>query len=180
MESRTGEESVENLPDQTAERKPEWITWSSLSTMAMAMITAVGILLSSVAMNEFFLERTTELVKLPQLSVARISIEMLESKHEILASLGETIDEEEIRRVAKYREEEAELEAAIAREDEISLSALMERRLFAIGVALLSIATTMSAASIVVVRKNIWVAGLVFGALGTGFATFATYTMLTS
>ncbi len=161
-----------------AEGDPKWLTWISISTMAMAVITAVGILLAGITLNEFFFERTQELVELSRLGVDRVNMEVLESKHHILTVLGEPLDSAEVQKLEDYRQEALVLAPLVAEEDELSRRALFEHELFAIGVTLLSIAITITAVSAILKKKSMWFSGLAVGALGAGFVLFATVAMI--
>ena len=180
MESGLTEEARDILSEGSQEGKPQWVTWSSLSTMIMAMITAVGILLAGITLNEFFLERTVELIEVSEAGVDRVQIEVLESKHEILASMNQPVSSEEIARIRELRDEVEEKEAAIALEDAASRLALFEHELFAIGVTLLSMAITMSAVAVIMTRKRIWQVGILLGMVGFGFVAFAIYMMISN
>ena len=161
-----------------SETDPQWLTWISISTMAMAVITAVGILLAGITLNEFFLERTQELVELNRLGVDRVNMEVLESKLHILTVLGEPLDSDEVQKLQDYREEASVLAPLVAEEDAVSRRALFEHELFAIGVTLLSIAITITAVSAILKKKSLWFSGLAVGALGAGFVAVATITMV--
>ena len=178
MELGTSEEAQEVLAVGSSGERPRWVTWVSLSTMVMAMITAVGILLAGLTLNEFFLERTEELMEASNAGVDRVRIEILETKHGLLESMGEMIDEEEVARIRELEEEVVELEAKVALEDERSRLALLEHELFAVGVTLLSIAITMSAVAVIVSQRRIWTTGLAVGALGACLVAYAIFRMV--
>ena len=158
--------------------KPRWVTFVSVGTLAMAMISAVGILLAGITLNEFFVERTAELMEVSQLGVDRVNIEVLQTRHEVMEALGHPVSEEEIERLRRFEEDARELEAEIDREDAISKEALLEHELFAIGVTLLSIAIALSAVSMIMTNKTPWFVGIAFGGVGGAFIVFAIGRML--
>ncbi len=167
------------VEDDEAQRKsPRWITLNTVSTLVLAMIIAVGILLSGITLNQFLVQRTAEVMDVSKLNADRISIEILESKHDVLTSLGLSPDEAEIERIREYRRHAEEMNARIAEEGEGGEVSLREHELFAVGVALLSIAITMSAVSNLLKEKRIWMAGLAFGFVGSGFVIAGVSEML--
>ena len=183
MEIDSAEEATGLILEEasrTEDGRPRWTLWASISTMIMAMVTAVGVLLSGITLNEFFVERTAQMMEVSRLGVDTLGIEVLESKHEILARLGSAPDPDELKRIEAFRAEARFLEKDIVREGEISGLALWEHELFAIGVTILSLAVALSAVSILLTRRPFWFASLGFGATGTGFVFVGVYLMFTA
>ncbi len=82
----------EEVQEENKDEKSQWIGLVSLSAMVMALLSALGALLAAVAANELMVERTKEILEISHLEADRIDIELLKSKHAILASLGEVLD----------------------------------------------------------------------------------------
>lgn len=166
----------ESLKDGEGE-KSRWIAWVALSTMVMALLSALGVLLAGVAVNELMIERTKEILEVSHLEADRIDVELLKSKHAILTSLGETLDNSEIEKIRKYQDKIEELKTDVALEEARVQRTIFEHELFAIGVTLLSIAITLCGMSVITKRRKIWAVGLVIGVIGASFVGSGIYKM---
>ena len=149
-----------------------------LSTMVMALLSAVGALLAVFTANQLMIERTREVLEISRLEADCINIELLKSKHAILMSLGESLDNSEIEKIRKYQDKIDKLETDVESEEAKVQRGIFEHELFAIGVTLLSIAITLRAMSVVVKHKKIWVVGLVVGVIGASFLGIGIYKMI--
>lgn len=180
------EETAEAAHDQIKEKslkeggeeKPQWIDWVAISTMAMAIFTALGALLAGITANEMMVNRTKEILEFAQMETDRIEIELLKSKHEILTSLGVTVDDSEIERIRKNKREFEEMKADVEAVESEARKRIYEHELFAIGATLLSIAITLCGVSVVVMQKKIWAIGLVVSVIGVGFIGMGIYSMI--
>jgi hypothetical protein len=152
--------------EEGTERHPRWHRQVALTTMIMALLAAFGSLLAGITANEALLERTIEIIEVSYLEGDRVYVETLRAKHEILAAVGETPNSAEFEAVLAFEEEMRELEADAAREEELVLATAHTHMIFAVAVTLLALGITLGGTAVVVERKLLWVAGLVFGAAG--------------
>jgi len=163
---------LESLEQDGEQKKAHrWHKFVAMSTLLMAMLTAVGALLAGITAEEALFERTEEIIEFTILEGDRVEVEVLKAKHEILTSLGEIPDETDIKKIQAYEAEIDELEITTANEDVVILSMMNSHLMFAIAVTLLSVGITMSGMSIIVEQKWLWIAGFVFaiaGAIGVG------------
>jgi hypothetical protein len=139
--------------------------------MIMALLAAIAGLLAGMSANEALLERTQEIIKFSQLEGDRACVETLKAKHEILTALGETPDPVEVEIVAASERETRELATVTAREEAMALANARTHLIFAVAVTLLSLGITVGGMAVVLERKALWAAGLLFGtvgAVGTG------------
>jgi len=97
----------------------------------------------------------------------RTDIEVLKSKHEILALLGANPDSSEIKRICKYQDHSKILKKDIKPDESKVKRVIAVHEVFAIGITLLSIGITLK--GMVVKTRKIWSAGLLFVAIGVGF-----------
>ena len=74
-------------------RVKRWHKKVALSTLILALLAALGGLLSGITAQESQFEKIEEVINLTILENDRISVDVLKAKHEILISLGETPDE---------------------------------------------------------------------------------------
>ena len=156
----------EELQRKNDEDGMRWTGWVLLSTMALALLSALAALLAGFTANEAVLERTQELLEVSYYESDRLNMEILKSKHEILISLGETPSRAKIDRIRKYEDEVSRLKLSVSKEELKAQEAIFEHELFAIGVTLFSIAITLCGMALVVQRRRIWGVGLVFGLAG--------------
>jgi hypothetical protein len=143
--------------------------WVALSTMVMALLSALGALMAGITANEVMVERTTELLQTSEESADRLDVEMLRSKHAILVSLGEVPDPGEAARIAGYEADQEALAAETSGEESEVGTSLAAHERFALGVTLLSVAITLSGVTLVTKRKAAWGVGLSAAAVGVAF-----------
>ena len=62
----------EELLEEAGEGKSQWIDWVSISTMVMALLAALGALLSGITANEMMVDRTKEILEFAQMETDRI------------------------------------------------------------------------------------------------------------
>lgn len=176
------EESVEVahelIREEVSRKTSRWIEWVAISTMVMALFSALGALLAASTSNELMIKRTKEILEVSQLNADRTDIEILKSKHVLLESLGKKPEASDVERIKNYSYEIRDLKTdAESKERQITLT-LYEHELFGIGVTLLSIAITLSGMAVVIKEKKIWFVGLMFAALGTSFLGAGLFKML--
>ena len=146
---------------------PRWHKHVALTTLILALLTAVGAMLASMSANQSLIDRTQEIIELNSLEGDRIYLETLKSKHEILTTLGETPDQAEIKAITAIEKEIQELDMQAAGEETLVFTATTSHHIFVIAVAMLSLGTALCGMSIIVNQKFLWGAGLLFGAVGT-------------
>ena len=146
---------------------PRWHKHVALTTLVMALLTALGVMLASMSATQSLIERTQEIIEVNSLEGDRVYVETLKSKHEILTALGETPDQAEITTIAAIEEEMLELEIKTVGDESLVTTTTKAHNIFAIAVALLSLGTALCGMSIIVNQKFLWGAGLIFGAVGT-------------
>ena len=152
--------------DEAKQKSPGWHRQVALSSLVLALLTALGGLLAGVTGQEVLLERTKEIIELSRLEGDRVSIEILEAKHEIMASLGQAADPEEIAQIRAYEEQERELSRDVRYEEEQVQAFDYANNILAIAVTVLSVGITLSGMAVVVEEKRLWLVGLIIGAGG--------------
>ncbi len=154
-------------PQEVGDGHPRWHKHVALTTLVMALLTALGAMLAGMSATQSLIDRTQEIIEVNSLESDRIYLETLKSKHEILTTLGETPDQAEIEAIAAIEKEIQELDTQAAGEETLVLTDTRSHHIFAIAVALLSLGTALCGMSIIVNQKFLWGAGLLFGAIGT-------------
>lgn len=164
----TVHELIREELDQDHDRDiKSWINWVALSTMVMALLSAMGALLAANASTELMVERTNEILEVTRLQGDRIDVELLQSKHVILDSLGKAIDSSELEKIRKFQEEIQLLRAESQADEAMAQAAIFEHYLFEISVTFLSIGITLSGMSVITRKRHVWMVGLVFAFVGT-------------
>ena len=144
-----------------------WHKQVAISTLIFALLAALGGLLSGITANQSLQERMEEILNLEVLEGDRVSVEILKSKHEILASLGKVPDEGELLAISEFEAEISEKKADIAREESVTTLAEQTHLVFAIAVAVLAAGISLCGMAVVVSEKWLWYVGLIVGSLGS-------------
>jgi hypothetical protein len=146
---------------------PRWHKHVALTTLVLALLTALGAMLAGISANQSLIDRTEEIIEVNSLESDRINVEIIKSKHEILISLGETPDQTEIETIDAFENEAQELDTETVGDESLVNTTIKVHHIFAIAVALVSLGTALCGMSIIVNQKFLWSVGLVFGAIGT-------------
>ena len=149
-----------------AHRAPRWHRLVALSTLVFALLAAVGALLAGITAHEAVLERTEQAIEISVLEGDRVTIEIVKAQNEILASLGQAPDPEDIALIEAYNERVAELSRETEQEEDAAQEANSSHLTLAIAVTILSVGITLCGMSIVADQRWLWVAGLLFGLAG--------------
>jgi hypothetical protein len=146
---------------------PRWHKHVALTTLVLALLTALGAMLAGMSSHQAMIDRTQEIIEVDSFDGDRIYVETLKVKHEILTALGETPDQAEITTIAAIEEEMLELEIKTFDDESLVETTTRSHHIFAIAVALLSLGTALCGMSIIVNQMYLWGVGLLFGAIGT-------------
>lgn len=164
--------------DEGASQIQRWHKLVAFSTLIMALLAALGGLLSGITAQVSQREMIQEVLNLTILEGDRVSVEVLKAKHEILYSLGETPDETEIETIRDLEKEiEAKRKEVIA-EGSLAQTSGQTHMIFAISVAVLAAGISLSGMSIVVSQKWLWVVGMIVGAVGVVGISWGLISML--
>jgi hypothetical protein len=164
---------------QMDEKSPQDMKWHrqvALSTLLMALITAVGALLAGMTAHEALLDRTEELIAITIDENDRVRVEVLEAKMEIMAALGEAPNPADLAQIQIYQAEIEAMEEEAAQVEARVRAINTPHLILAISVTLLSVGIALSGMSIIVAQKSLWFAGLivgVVGGIGVGLGIFA-------
>lgn len=168
----------EELAEAEKDGSLPWLEKVALVTMIMALLSALGALAAAFSANELMLDRTEEILESSEASNATLEIELLSSKHEILESLGESPDPEELERVREFQARAREAKSSATQSEASVQKTLPEHERFAIGVSLLSIAITLSGMSIVTTSRRLWFLSLTLGLFGAALLAVGFFKMI--
>ena len=152
--------------DEDGWERKKWHKQVALSTLVMAVFAAVSGLLAGITAQTALLDRTAELIEYSILEGDRVNVEVLKAKHDLLISLGETPDEDEVNQIEAFEIEIKQLVKQTSLDETSVNLANTTHLIFSISVTLLAIGITIGGMSIIVELKWLWMAGMVFGAAG--------------
>jgi hypothetical protein len=144
-----------------------WITQVALSTLVMALLSALGALMAAISAHESLLERTQEVLDFVRLQNDRLEIEVLRAKHDLLRQSGVEPAASELSRIRAYETDLLRMTEQTTEEEAVVRTSAHAHLVFAIAVTLLSVGITLSGISMIARRRPLWIAGLAFGLAGT-------------
>lgn len=145
---------------------PGWHKLVAITTMIMALLAAIGGMMTAISSHEALVERTRAIIELNYLEGDRLYVETVKNKHEMLIALGETPDPAEIESIALYEESMEGEKGNIAQEAALALTAGNVHVVFAVAVTLLSLGITLGGMAVIVETMWLWVAGILIGGAG--------------
>lgn len=164
--------------EQEKESEKKFVGIVAMSTMVMALFSAIGALFAGISANDAMLVRTAEILTETRLETDRLEIDILAGNALMLEALGLEVDEEMLAQIEIDREEMAEFAAEVEfAEDEVELVMVAHERL-AVGVTLLSIAITLAGMALVTRRRPIWYLGLGLSVVGAAYVVVGLQTHL--
>jgi 1,4-dihydroxy-2-naphthoate octaprenyltransferase len=156
----------ETETDETAPKEHHWHKLVALSTLIMALLAAVGGLLSGITAHEAQLEKIEEISALTILEGDRVSVEILKTKHELLINLGEIPNEKELETIRDFEKEIDEKETEVSQDERLAQLMGQTHLVFAISVTIIAAGISISGMSVIVQQKWLWAVGMVLGAVG--------------
>ena len=164
----TTELVMDSVKEDAKDREsPQWHSWVALSTLVMALLTAIGALLAGITAHEALLERTEEIINIATCQGESTRVAVLKAKHDILFSLGETPDKAEVDQIQAYESEITALDAGARQTEEIIQSTVYPHFIFALAVTILAVGTSLCGMAIIIEKRLLWLIGLIFGIVGT-------------
>ncbi len=187
IETRDLQETIDELREEREEREREaketrWTRFISLSTAIFAVVAAVGALQAGKLVNEAVIQKNDAVLQQARASdtwayyqakgiksaMARQTADLLADK----SPKGEAHWKEESERQkgeqTTLKSQAEELEKKRDDKDKESLALLERHEVFAQCVTCLQVAISLSAIAALTKRKDVWMASIVLGILGTG------------
>ena len=161
--SESAELATELALEDLEERSPGWFRGVAFTTLALSVLASIAALLAGMTAHEILLERTEELVAVTDRDADQISVEILQTKHDIQIALGVTPDPEEVEEIAALEAEVAEADAE-ARADEAAVREYSSEHLvFALAATIFAVGIAVTGLSAIVRQRWLWGAGIVMG-----------------
>ena len=166
-------EAIEAESREHGGHVPKWILWASLSTMIMALFSAVGGLLAGMTGNEAIIERQEQLSELIFLNRMELASDVLLTRLAVIESTGKRPPQELLDAIEKNTKAVAEYSSEASEDVADSKFALQTHELFAIGTTILAVAITLTGMAVIVRQKRIWYVGLGISASGALVVVYA-------
>ncbi len=157
--------------------EPAWVQWASVSTMLMALVSAIGGLQAGKAANEAIIERQEEIVERIEVNRAQLEREMLLTRAAVAESLGKPLEPPLRRRIEADAAAIGQHRAEATADRTESTATLDNHELLAVGTTVLSIAITLTAMAVIVRRKAGWYGGLAIAAAGAAIVAYGSVTL---
>ena len=160
------EVALEAVRELAEESEAPWVKWAALSTMIMALFSAIGGLLAGKTANETIIARQMQISQLLHLNRSELHSDVLMTRLAVLELMGKEVSDDLRQRV------ETAAEAADKYSDEAvedlgdSREALESHESLSLGTTILSTAITLIGMAVIVKRKSLWLCGLTIGACG--------------
>ena len=159
---------LEQVDEQLDNERPfEENSRVALSTMLMALLAAFGALMAGISAQDALLERTAEIIDTNIRESDRVIVEVLKTKHEILTSIGETPDIDELAQIESYERATKQYEEKTTLEEEEIQALVWPHLMFAIAVTLISVGIALNGIAIVTRKQLLWYIGMLMGLVGS-------------
>lgn len=165
--SESAEIAAELALEDISEGVPSWYRGVAFTILVLSVVTALSALLAGMTAHETLLDRTEEIIDISVAETDQLTIEVLRSKHDIQATLGQPVDADEIEEIERM-EAEAELyeEAAVEAEAD-ALGAASNHLLLAIAATIAAIAIAVTGLAPIVFQRWLWIVGILIGGVAT-------------
>lgn len=157
---------------------PRWVEWASLSTMIMALFSAVGGFMASNTIDEAIVDRQKQIADLIALNRMELRSELLLTRLAVIESAGKQADQELLDQVQASNRAVLQSTKQASQEVAESQTHLQSNALFAIGTTILSVAITITGMAVIVRKKRLWFGGVGVSIAGAGFVVYGVLRML--
>ena len=156
------QEHAHHAAEHAGER---WISWAALSTAVLAVLAAIAALLSGGRANEAMMKQIESADQWAFYQAKGIKAAVLEAK----TTLGGSAANEDREKLAKYAEEQAEIQNEAKQQQAEAKADFHQHEVFARAVTLFQIAIAIAAISALTRRKRYWIFSMLIGAAGCVF-----------
>ena len=144
----------------------KWVSLVALSTAIIAALAAVTGLLAGDHANEAMIHQIQASDQWAFYQAKGIKAAVLESRIEMLKSLGKPVPAENASKLSEYETDQKKIKVDAEEKKELAEHHLRQHVIFARGVTLFQVAIAVSAISILTKRKLFWGMSVVFGVIG--------------
>jgi hypothetical protein len=159
-------EDIEHAAHHSGE---SWILFVALSSALLAVLAAACSLLAGHRANEAMIEQIQASDQWAYYQAKGVKSAVLESKMELLRTLGKEPGAKDEDKVTEYRNQQKEIEEKAREKEHASAENLASHQILARGVTVFQIAIALGAISALTKKKLLWFISLGLGALGCLF-----------
>jgi hypothetical protein len=146
-----------------------WILFVALSSALLAVLAAACSLLAGHRANEAMIEQIQASDQWAYYQAKGVKSAVLESKMELLRTLGKDPDAKDDEKVSEYKNQQKEIEEKAREKENSSAENLASHQILAKGVTVFQIAIALGAISALTKKKWLWFVSLALGAAGVVF-----------
>ncbi len=146
-----------------------WILFVALSSALLAVLAAACSLLAGHRANEAMIEQIQASDQWAYYQAKGVKSAVLESKMELLRTLGKEPEAKDEEKVTEYRNQQKEIEEKAREKENSSAENLASHQILARAVTVFQIAIALGAISALTKKIWLWFASLALGAVGVVF-----------
>ncbi len=159
----------ENMEHAAHHSGESWILFVALSSAMLAVLAAACSLLAGHRANEAMIEQIQASDQWAYYQAKGVKSAVLESKMELLKTLGKEPEAKDEEKVTEYKNQQKEIEEKAREKEQSSELNLASHQILARGVTVFQIAIALGAISALSKKKWLWYVSLALGAGGTVF-----------
>jgi hypothetical protein len=159
----------EAMHESAHESGHRWITWVALSSALLAALAAVCALMAGHYANEAMVEEIQSANQWSYYQSKSIKAAVLNSKTDLLSSLGRKVSEVDVANTERYKKEMEEIKVTAEEKSENAGKYMHKHIIFSRGVTMFQIAIAIGAIAALTRRKAYWLVSLGAGVVGVVF-----------
>lgn len=163
----SGDIAAELALAETSGSVPSWYRGVAFTILLLSVVTALSALLAGMTAHETLLDRTEEIIDVSIAESDQLTIEVLRSKHELQAALGQPVDPAEVAEIERMAAEAEQYEEEAVEAETDALNAASDHLLLAIAATIAAIAIAVTGLAPIVVQRWLWIAGIAIGSFAT-------------
>jgi len=156
----------ETIREHAEKERQTWILAVALSTAMLAVFAAITALLAGHHANEAMIEQIRAADQWAYYQAKGIKLAVLESKMELLVTLGKEGSGTDSAKAEEYKVQQKEIQEKALEKEESSELHLRHHNTLAKSVTLFQIAIAVAAISVLTRRKWMWLGSLMLGSAG--------------
>ena len=159
----------ETIHEHAEHSGDRWTLLVALTTAFLAVLAAITALLAGHHSNEAMIDQMQASDQWAYYQAKGIKSSILQSKMELLASLGKESSGGDKEKIAEYKKEQKEIEDVAREKGQSSEKHLLTHVTLARAVTVFQVAIALGAIAVVTKRKPLWYVSLVLGVGGVAF-----------
>jgi hypothetical protein len=159
----------ESLQEAAEKSNNKWILMVALTAAILAVLAAVASLLASFHVNEAMIEQLQASDQWAYYQAKGLKHEILDSKIELLKSLGKITSPQDQSKSVQYEQQQKEIEVTARNAEKSSAEHMEIHHILARAVTLFQIAIAISAIAVLTRKKWMWYGSIILGLGGILF-----------